>query len=304
MRFLHTCIIFFLLTLSLYGNNALFSPIPTNLYYDKAKVALGRELFFDTRLSKDNTVSCASCHDLLEGGDDGLPVSFGIGGKQGVFNAPTIYNSTFNFVQFWDGRARDLHEQVSGPIHNPVEMGSDFPSILQKLTKDQNLVNRFKTAYKDGLTKNTIIDAIVAFEKTLITPNSKFDKFLIKKLPLSQEEMEGYRLFVDYGCASCHNGVNLGGNLFQKIGIMKPFRSTNPTSVGYLKVPSLRNITLTAPYFHDGSVASLHDAIKLMFGLQLGIEPKKGEIEKIYHFLQTLKGELPETLNTSAKGEK
>ena len=116
--------------------------------------------------------------------------------------------------------------------------------------------------------------------------------------------MEGYRLFVDYGCASCHNGVNLGGNLFQKIGIMKPFRSTNPTSVGYLKVPSLRNITLTAPYFHDGSVASLHDAIKLMFGLQLGIEPKKGEIEKIYHFLQTLKGELPETLYTSAKGEK
>jgi cytochrome c peroxidase len=274
----------------------LITPIPIETIFNKDKVILGKTLFLDTRLSKDNTISCASCHILEDGGDDNLPVSIGIDGKKGSLNAPTVYNSKFNFVQFWDGRAKDLKEQASGPIHNPIEMDANFPMIIAKLKKDPKYISLFGKVYKDGITSNNIIDAIVAFEETLTTPNSRFDRYLKKENTLSKEEIAGYKLFKEYGCISCHNGVNMGGNVFQKIGIMSPFRSKNGTVVHSLKVPTLRNISKTAPYLHDGSIKNLSDAVKIMFSLQLGVEASKKEIDLIVSFLKTLDGELPSTI--------
>jgi len=274
----------------------LITPIPIETIFNKNKVILGKTLFSDTRLSKDNTISCASCHILEDGGDDNLPVSIGIDGKKGSFNAPTVYNSKFNFVQFWDGRAKNLKEQASGPIHNPIEMDANFPMIIAKLKKDPKYISLFGKVYKDGITSHNIIDAIVAFEETLTTPNSRFDRYLKKEKTLSKEEIAGYKLFKEYGCISCHNGVNIGGNLFQKIGIMSPFQSKSKADIHTLKVPTLRNISKTAPYLHDGSVKTLDEAVKIMFSLQLGIEASQKEIDSIVSFLKTLDGELPSTL--------
>ena len=283
----------------------LITPIPDNIEYDKQKAALGKKLFLDTRLSADDTISCASCHFLNDGGDDNIAIPFGIGGKIGGIHTPTVYNSRYNLAQFWDGRAANLKEQASGPIHNPVEMGSNFKDIIKKLNKDKKIVKEFKAIYKEGITEYSIIDAIVEFENTLVTPNSPFDKFLKGDTSaLDSSEKEGFKLFKEYGCISCHNGINIGGNLFQKVGIIKEFK-TKLKSLGkfeltkdqndknYFKVPTLRNIEKTAPYFHDGSVSSLKNAVLVMFEVQLGVEPKKDEIEKIVKFLKSLNGELP-----------
>lgn len=271
----------------------LITPIPIENILNKNKVILGKRLFLDTRLSKNNTISCASCHILQEGGDDNLPVSIGIDGKKGTLNAPTVYNSKFNFLQFWDGRAKSLKDQATGPIHNPIEMDANFPLIITKLKQDSQYINLFKKVYKDGITQNNIIDALVAFEETLTTPNSRFDRYLKKENTLSKEEIAGYKLFKDYGCISCHNGVNIGGNVFQRIGIHSPFQSKNHNDIHTLKVPTLRNISKTAPYLHDGSVKNLSDTVKIMFSLQLGVEPSPKEVEFIVSFLKTLDGELP-----------
>jgi len=283
--------------------DTLISPIPLDIKVNKQKAALGKSLFFDTRLSVDNTISCASCHVLSEGGDDNLKVSFGVKGQKGVRNAPTVYNAVFNFRQFWDGRAKDLQEQAAGPIENPVEMAYNFPDLIKKLKKTP-YKKQFEALYKDGITKTNITNAIAEYEKTLITPNAPFDRYLRgDKKALSKEARKGFSLFKSKGCILCHQGINLGGNMYNKFGI---FSDANTTDLGrydithkdrdknYFKVPSLRNIANTAPYFHDGSEPRLKGAVLTMAEYQLGRKMTDEEIEQILAFLQSLNGELPQ----------
>lgn len=283
------------------------APLPESVDVDAAKVALGDALFHDKRLSHDNTISCASCHDLAKGGTDQTPVSTGVGGKKGGINSPTVYNAVFNFVQFWDGRAKDLFEQARGPVHNPIEMASDWKEVIGKLEKDTIFVETFKKIYPEGLTGENIQDAIAQFESSLITPGSRFDKYLAgDKKALSETEIKGYGLFEDYGCITCHNGVNLGGTSYQKLGLVKDYFKDrgNITDADYgrynvtkneadkhkFKVPSLRVAALTAPYFHDASQKTLADAVRTMGKYQIGMDLKDDEVEAIVAFLKSVVG--------------
>ncbi len=283
-------------------------PVPTDNKLDAKKVALGERLFNDKRFSKDNSMSCASCHNLAKGGVDGLQTSIGIGGAKGPINAPTVFNSSLNFRQFWDGRAASLEEQVGGPVHNPLEMGSNWVEVIAKLSKDSALVDQMKQSYPDGVQAKNIQDAISVFERSLTTPNARFDKYLRGvKTALTTDEFRGYQLFKSYGCVACHQGVNLGGNMFQTFGVMGDYfakrggvqvadlgRFNVTKSEGdkhVFKVPSLRNVALTAPYFHDGSAKTLGDAVDVMFKFQLGRPSPVQDKEFIIKFLQTLTGE-------------
>ena len=291
-------LIIFLIT-SLLSNS--ITPIPTNLNINIEKANLGELLFNDTILSKDNTISCASCHFLDEGGDDNLKVSIGINGLKGDVNAPTVLNSVFNFRQFWDGRAKTLKEQVSGPIENPREMDNDFKVLIPKL-QETEYNKLFLAIYKDGITKNTITDAISEYEKTLITPNSPFDKFLKgDKNAITKNQKEVYEIFKEKGCISCHHGVNIGGNLYSKLGaIIAPKRkhlgkynfTKQEKDKYYFKVPTLRNIEKTSPYFHDGSVDNLTKSVELMALYQLGRKISDDEIFKIVEFLKSLSAKI------------
>jgi len=268
------------------------------------KVELGKALFFDTILSKDNTISCATCHDLANGGDDGLKYSFGINGQQGDINSPTVYNAVYNFKQFWNGSAKDLQEQAGGPVENPVEMGHSFKNLVKILNKTP-YKQKFDNIYKDSITKENITDAIAEFEKTLITLNSPFDKYLNgDKLALSQDAKDGYKLFKEYGCIACHHGINVGGNLYNKFGVMQMVDSKRlgrfevtgrEEDKLYFKVPTLRNIALTAPYLHDGRYDNLEDTVKFMARYQLGRILTKEDINKIIAFLKSLTGEIPKS---------
>ena len=212
--------------------SAPIKPIPTEIKVDNKKVQLGKKLFFDPILSKDGTISCASCHDLQNGGDDGLKFSFGIGGQEGIINSPTVYNAVFNFRQFWDGRAKDLAEQVPGPIENPVEMGHSMDMMVKVLKKNSVYIKAFNTIYSDGIAHKNVADAIAEFEKVLITPDSPFDRYLKgDKEAISQKAKEGYRLFESKGCILCHHGVNVGGNFYNKFGIYFLFPKRNFKSV-------------------------------------------------------------------------
>lgn len=283
-------------------------PIATDTKLDAKKVALGERLFNDKRLSKDNTLACASCHNLSKGGVDGTPTSTGIGGAKGPINAPTVFNSSLNFRQFWDGRAASLEEQAAGPVHNPLEMGSNWIEVIAKLSKDTALVDQMKQSYTDGLQGKNIQDAIAHFERSLTTPNSRFDKYLRgDKSALNGDELRGYQLFKAYGCVACHQGVNVGGNMFQTFGVMGDYFAKrggltsadlgrfnvtkNEADKHQFKVPSLRNVALTAPYFHDGSAKTLNDAVDVMFKFQLGRTAPAQDKEQIIKFLQTLTGE-------------
>jgi len=278
-------------------------PIPSVMDLHEDKVLLGKKLFFDTRLSKDNTISCASCHDLQNGGDDGLKFSFGIGGQEGNINAPTVYNTVFNFRQFWDGRAKDLKAQALGPIENPIEMGHNFTDLIDALKEDQLYNTAFSKIYKEGISKENIVDAIAEFEKALITPDAPFDLFLKgDKNALSQRAKRGYRLFESKGCILCHNGVNVGGNFYNKFGIYKDANSTHPGRYNItkreedkyvFKVPSLRNVALTAPYMHDGRAKTLTDAVEIMTEHQLGRYMSDEETQDIVAFLKSLTGKIP-----------
>jgi len=281
----------------------LITPIPQSIKYNKPKAKLGKKLFYDTLLSKNGTVSCASCHIIEAGGDDDLPVSTGINGQKGSRNAPTVLNAVFNFTQFWDGRAKDLKEQAYGPVENPVEMGDSWDNVVKKIKNNKFYSEEFNKLYKDGVTKENITDAIAEYEKTLITPNSPFDRYLRgEKRAINIKAKIGFKLFKSYGCISCHNGVNLGGNLYQKMGIfskIKPkdkgrFEVThNKNDLYYFKVPSLRNIAKTAPYMHDGSVKTLSGAIAIMLKFQLGINKvNKKDIKYIEEFLKTLSADV------------
>lgn len=305
MKFRYKIVTLLILFSSLFSKE-LITPIPLDIKYDKEKVLLGKKLFFDPRLSKDNSISCASCHVLDAGGDDNLSFSVGINGKVGGINAPTVYNSVFNIAQFWDGRAKDLQEQAHGPVENPIEMGDSFDNVIKKLQKDIPLSQEFRKIYKEGITSNSITDAIAHFEATLITPNAPFDKYLKgDKNAIDEDAKKGYEHFVEYGCVSCHNGINIGGNLFQKIGLIKEFQTSvkslgkfdvtgNKADMNYFKVPTLRNISKTAPYFHDGSVYDLKSAVKVMLNVQLGIVAPSEDVSQIVKFLKTLDGEVPD----------
>jgi cytochrome c peroxidase len=283
-------------------------PIPPLPVLDARKVALGERLFNDKRLSHDNSISCASCHRLSQGGVDGQAISIGIGSVKGRINAPTVFNSALNFRQFWDGRAASLEEQTVGPVHDPKEMGSNWAEVMGKLSQDTALTSQFKTAYADGLQVKNIQDAIATFERTLSTPNARFDKYLKgDKTALSADELQGYRLFKSYGCVACHQGVNVGGNMFQTFGVMGDYfaKRGNVTAADLgrynitkiesdkhvFKVPSLRNVAVTAPYFHDGSAVTLADAVEVMFKYQLGRPASPRDRELIVKFLHTLTGE-------------
>jgi cytochrome c peroxidase len=284
------------------------TPLPRSIAVDARKVDLGRRLFADPRLSADGTISCATCHDLNTGGVDRRVHSRGIGGQQGTINAPTVFNTAFNFRQFWDGRAETLDDQVNGPLLNPVEMGSTWTHVIAMLSADPDYRAAFAAIYPDGIVAANVRDAISSFEHSLITPDSRFDRYLRgERGALSAKEMAGYRLFKQIGCTSCHQGINVGGNMYQKLGIMADYfaarGNVKPTDLGlynltkrprdlhFFKVPSLRNVALTPPYLHDGSVATLADAVRVMGRYQLGTELDDADVDKIVAFLDTLTGE-------------
>ncbi|MEP6848265.1 MAG: cytochrome-c peroxidase, partial [Acidobacteriota bacterium] len=283
------------------------TPIPTEISLDAAKVALGEKLFNDPQLSHDNTVSCASCHSMTLGGTDQKAHSTGINGQAGGINAPTVFNSGYNFKQFWDGRADTLEEQVNGPTHAAGEMGSTWEEIVSKLSQSPEYVSAFGQVYGAGVTDENIRKAIAEFERSLTTPDSRFDQFLKgNQDALTADEKEGYHLFKSVGCVSCHQGVNVGGNLFQEFGVMGDYFSdrgnltkadlgrynvTHRESDKYVfKVPSLRNVSQTHPYFHDGSAKTLEDAVAVMSKYQLGRPLSPDEIHSIVKFLKSLDG--------------
>ena len=290
-------------------SSQLIVPIEPYVISNEQKLLLGKKLFFEPKFSEDNTVSCASCHNLDVGGDDNTQFSTGVGGKQGILNSPTVFNAKYNFVQFWDGRASTLQEQISGPIHDPLEMNSNFKQIIQKLKQEHEYVKLFKEVYHDSIKQEHIIDALVEFEKALVTPNSRFDAYLKgNQTALSHDEKQGFKRFQEYGCIACHNGVNLGGNLFQKVGIFKPFIYDNEDYLGryhvtkkeedkyFYKVPSLRNIELTSPYLHSGELQTLQETVEFMLEYQVGIQPTQKDIDDIVSFLKTLTGQKPAVL--------
>ncbi len=281
-------------------------PVPLTVSVDARKVQLGDRLYHDKRLSHDNTIACASCHDLKKGGTDQKKYSVGIRNAVGGINSPTTFNSGFNFVQFWDGRAQDLEAQAPGPVHNPMEMGSSWDEAIPKLKNDNEYVQAFKEIYFDEIKPEYIIDAIATFEKTLITPDSRFDQFLRgNKSAMTAEEKEGYAIFKEFGCISCHQGVNMGGNMYQTIGVMEDYfkhRELTDADLGrynvtkkewnryQFKVPTLRNIAVTYPYLHDGSVETLEDVLNVMWNSQLGRPLTEDESGKVVKFLKTLTG--------------
>lgn len=286
----------------------LIIPIPQDTFLDEKKVELGEKLFKDSRLSKDNTIACTSCHNLMTGGTVPLAKTIGINQQIGVRNSPTVFNSVFNIAQFWDGRAKTLEDQIDGPIHSPVEMGNNWPEIITKLKSDSNYVASFSDIYEEGVTVDSIKNAIATFERSLITPNSHFDRYLRGEQDiLTDEEISGYEMFKSLGCISCHQGINIGSNLYQTFGVFtenkeagaldKPIDFGRFTVTGkendkfVFKVPTLRNIALTAPYFHDGSVETLEEAVKIMGAVQLGRNLNRNEISKVVSFLKTLTGE-------------
>jgi len=291
------------------------SPLPQTMRVDPGKARLGEKLFFDKRLSSDDSISCASCHELKSSwGTDLRPVSVGVGGKRGNRNAPTVFNSVFNFTQFWDGRAEGLADQARGPVVNPVEMGmSSWPDAVAKLESDAAYRQAFESVYGAEMTADRIVDAIAEYEKTLITPNAPFDRYLRGETDaIDAVQKRGYELFKTYGCVACHQGQNVGGNMFQKFGVLKDIATQPGTLANDLgrynltrnewdkrvfKVPSLRLATVTPPYFHDGSVATIDQAVGVMIQFQLGRDVPPADKAAIIAFLGSLVGELPKGVN-------
>ncbi len=282
-------------------------PIPIAHRFDSEKVALGWRLFHDPALSGDGSVSCASCHGIAEGGDDGRSRSVGVKGRIGQRNAPTVLNSAFLFRLFWDGRAEDLESQIDGPLNNPDEMDSSWTIAIERLGRDAEFMRHYRASYGEPLRVEALKDALATYERSLITPNSAFDRHLCGEDALSGSARDGYRLFLDLGCASCHQGRNLGGNLFQTFGIFEapPMLEDPGADRGrqqvtgrdedrfVFRVPSLRNVARTAPYFHDGSVDDLTTAVRVMAASQLGRRLSDDQVAKLVAFLGSLTGDLP-----------
>lgn len=285
-------------------------PIAMSAQVDPEKAALGFALFHDTRLSVDNTVSCASCHALETAGVDNHQYSHGVDDQLGGVNAPSVFNAVYNFVQFWDGRAKTLADQAAGPPLNPVEMAStSFDEIIAKLKADKKFAKEFSKVYPDGLTEANITNAIEEFERTLLTPNSRFDKWLRgDDSAISADELAGYELFKTYDCATCHVGPNLGGQSYELMGLRKHYFAdrgmelTNEDNGRFketqlerdrhrFKVPGLRNVEHTWPYYHDGTRHTLEEAVRDMAIYQSGVELTESEVDKVTAFLKTLTGE-------------
>lgn len=296
---------------------ALFKPIPTepppirNTVVTPERIELGKMLYFDPRLSRSWMISCNSCHNLALGGVDLEQTSIGHGWQKGPRNAPTVLNSVFNIAQFWDGRAGDLQTQAKGPLQASVEMNNTPERLEKTLNTIPGYVERFKQAFPNEpnpVSFDNLAKAIEAFEATLITPNSKFDRYLKgDDKALNDAEKQGLALFMDKGCSNCHNGINIGGNGYFPFGVVeKPgaeilplkdkgrFTVTNTASDEYVfKVPSLRNIVLTPPYFHSGQVWDLRQAVAIMGTAQLGAKLTDPEIDSVTTFLRTLTGDQP-----------
>jgi cytochrome c peroxidase len=291
----------------------IFAPLPHAVPRQAAaippdtQVALGRMLYYDERLSRTQTLSCNSCHDLARYGVDGEPTSKGVHGQRGDRNSPTVYNAAAHFAQFWDGRAPDVEEQAKGPVLNPVEMAMpDEHAVVKVLESIPEYVDAFKKAFPNDpnpVNYNNLGIAIGAFERGLLTP-SRWDKFLQgDDTALTAEEQAGAHAFVSAGCAGCHGGALLGGNVYQKLGLAVPYPDTSDpgrykvtkvdTDKMQFKVPSLRNIARTAPYFHNGKVSSLDRAVAAMGEYQLGRQFTPAEISTIVTFLNALTGEIP-----------
>lgn len=285
------------------------SPIPLKVPGDGRIAELGRRLFEDPRLSADNTVSCSRCHPLDRAGVDGLKFSVGFGGAVGTVNTPTVFNSSLNFAQFWNGRADSLEDQIDGPINDPSEMASNWEQVIEKLRSDDGYLKAFSQLYPQGMTSQSIKNAIATFERSLLTPNARFDQFLRgNNNAINDGELQGYLLFKKYGCSSCHQGVAVGGNMYEKLGVHRDyfaerggvteadFGRFNVTGIEdhrfEFKVPSLRNVALTAPYFHDGSRKTLEDAVSAMAKYQLGRSIDQVDVKSIVAFLKTLTGEM------------
>lgn len=283
-------------------------PAPSDNPTTAVKVKLGKMLYFEPRLSKSNTISCNTCHNLATGGVDNLPTSMGHLAQFGPRNSPTVLNAGLQIAQFWDGRAATLEEQAKGPILNPLEMAMpDVEMVLSRIRTIPEYVDLFKQAFpgeKDPVTYNNISKAIAAFERTLLTP-SRFDEFLKGKAgALSPREQQGLSLVIQKGCITCHNGVGAGGGVYQKFGIRERYEYsddqgrynvTKKEEDRYVfKVPMWRNVTRTAPYFHDGSIWDLKEAIRIMGRLQLGAKLSDDEVDLIAEFLHALEGQIPE----------
>ena len=301
-----------------YAQHAL-QPIPDSLATDIRKVTLGRKMYNEARVSLDGTLSCATCHVIDQGGADsrGTRTSEGIYGQFGGINAPTVLNAAFNVEQFWNGRAHTLADQAAGPPVNPVEMGDQtWEQICERLSQDASLVAEFQSIYPEGITQATVTDAIAEYEKTLITPNDRLDQMLKgDENALTEEEKKGLAAFMDNSCAVCHVGKTLGGQSFETLGIYEDYYAAreqsnpdivyndddkglagftgNTADIHRFKVPGLRNISKTSPYFHDGTQATIEDAVRAMFRFELGVkEAPESDVASISAFLRTLDGEI------------
>lgn len=290
---------------------SIFKPLPKTVASPKSnpstpdKINLGKKLFFDKQLSTDKSMSCNTCHQLENFGAENKATSIGFKGSVGSRNSPTVYNSALHFKQFWDGRSNDLEDQAGGPILNPIEMAMPNEALVTKrLNADKEYPKLFKKAFgTSNISYEEIRKALAAFERTLITP-SRFDTYLKGNInALTVAERQGLRTFTEKGCITCHNGVAIGGNTFQKFGLVKPYQfqkdlgrfevTKKAEDKYFFKVPSLRNVAETAPYFHDGKVKTLKEAIKVMGTTQLGVNLTAKEIASIETFLKSLTGTKP-----------
>lgn len=283
-------------------------PLPPVPQQDPLRVELGRQLFNEPRLSVNNTLACASCHHLQSGGADSRAFSIGFNGQPVPINTPSVFNASLNFRQFWNGRADTLESQVHEVVKSPSEMGSNWQHVIEVLSADPKYRRAFADAYPDGVTTDTVQNALASYERTLLSSNSRFDQYLLGDTDiLTTEEKYGYQRFKDYGCIACHQGVNIGGNMFQRLGVMGDYFKDRGNPVesdlgrylvtkddedrNVFKVPSLRNVAVTAPYFHDASANTLDAAVDVMFKYQLGRIPSAEDKTLIIQFLKTLTGE-------------
>lgn len=299
------------------------APIPKDNPLTLAKVELGKQLFFDPRISKDGTVSCNSCHNVMSSGEDNRPNSVGVGGKHGGRSSPTVWNSAFMQVLFWDGRAASLEEQAKGPMINPVEMAMDsHDAVVARIKSIPGYVAEFEKVFKgpNAVNIDNIVKAIATYERTLVTPNSAFDRYLKgNKKAISAEAKRGMELFQEHGCVACHNGPTLAGPVgtpgegrYLKFpftsgsSFEKKYRLTDDpgrfqvtkeeSDKNTWRVPTLRNVALTAPYFHNGSVPTLEEAVRVMVNTQLSKDLPDADIKALVAFLESLTGELPKQI--------
>jgi cytochrome c peroxidase len=264
------------------------TPIPEPPTIDPLKIKLGERLFGDPRLSHDNSRSCSSCHDLRTNGASLKSQDVGLDGSSLPFNTPTVFDAALNFRHGWEGKMHTLEADTEALLDSHQIMGTSIPEVVEKLDADPNMRREFTVVYGNGPGASNIVDAIASFERTLVTPDSRFDRWLAgDAAALSTDEMDGYRLFKSLGCVSCHQGVNIGGNLFERHGIFHPLASPKPE---ILRVPSLRNVATTPPYFHDGSAQTLDDAVRKMGLAQLNSTLTDQQVNAIVSYLRTLTG--------------